>query len=160
MEKLSQASIQSLENNEDVSRLLFYDQMIDAENRLQKSAFPMGDILEENNRSLSVDRCMILGRSFHDLLARKSRKYADANKGRAEQGYCLAATGHIRSIQGDSKEQLFDVLPDPIERANPDPWDSAHAKLICANPKLTKGYLRGYRDKLCDLFSERIHLFR
>ena len=148
-----------VENDENVSRLLFYARMIDDQGRIQKSAFPMSDIVQEKGRSVSVDRCKILGYRFHNLLAQKAGKFADVSKDRAKHGYCLAVAGKIRFIQGASGEQLFDILPDAIKQDRPDPWDCAHAKLVRANPIFSESYLRGYRDRLCELFSEHICLF-
>ena len=148
-----------LEDRETVARLLFYAQMINARGEIQSNAFPMDDILGEGGRSLSVDRCRLLGRNYHSLLEQKAGKFAKSGSNRAKHGYCLAVVGHIRAIRGGEGEQLFDVLPDSIEQSPPEPWDCAHAKLIAAKHGFSKSYLRGYRDKLCELFSKRIHRF-
>ena len=152
-------TIERVGNEETVARLLFYAQMIDATGKIQSNAFPMDDLIEKDGRSLSVDRCNLLGQDPRVLLERKAEKFASADRNRAKHGYCLSVVKGIRSIRGSSGEQLFDVLPDPIEQSPPDPWDNAHGKLTGAAPDFSKSYLRGYRDKLCDLFSQNIRIF-
>ena len=146
-------------DEEEIARLLFYPQMVNQQDELKKSAFSMEELMEEGGHSLSVDRCRLMGKDFHRALGRKAGQFASADKGRAKHGYCLAVVKRIRSIRGASNEQLFEVQADAIVQARPDPWDQAHAKIVSASPSHTKGYLRGYRDKLCGLFSAEIRRF-
>jgi len=149
-----------VDDSEPVSRLLFYPQMIDADNNLQSSAFPMDEIVEKEGRSISVDRCKVLGPEYHDILDRKATHFAKEGKNRSKHGYALAVTGRIHKIVGKQNEQLFMVSPDKIHKLPPDPWDDAHAKLTRMDPNHNKGYLRSYRDKLCELFSENFVPFQ
>ena len=146
-------------SREEVARLLFYRQMINEKGEIQNAAFPMDDIVQENGRSLSVDRCGLLGKSPHRLLERKADKFAKAGSNRSKHGYCLAIAGQVRSLQGQDNEQLFEIVPDPVAQPNPAPWDRAHAKLVSADPSSRKAYLRGYRDKLIAVFSNNVRLF-
>ena len=146
-------------DEEEVARLLYYPQMINKKGELQDFAFPMNDLMEAKGRSISVDRCWLMGKDFHQMLERKAEQFARSDRNRAKHGYCLAVVKRIRSILGTSNEQLFEVRADAIVQANSNLWDHAHAKIVRANPCHTKGYLRGYRDKLSTLFSQDFRRF-
>ena len=147
-------SPEEVQGEEKIARLLFHPQMVSQEGELKPNAFPMDDLVEANGRSVSVDRCGLLGKDFHQTLAKKAAKFANPDTGRHKHGYCLAIVRRVRAILGASNEQLFEVQADAIAQARPDPWDRAHAKIVRACPSHGKGYLRSHRDKLCTLFSE------
>lgn len=146
-------------NAEDIARLLFFAQMIDDDGKITNAAFSTEELVEQNGRSVSVDRCWLLGEGYYHILKLKAAVLANDEKNRAKYGYATAMASDIRAIIGSDGCPVFDVFPDEIVQPAPDPWDCAHAKLVRARKGLTKGYVRGYRDKLQDLFSKNITLF-
>lgn len=150
-----------LEDDEQVARLLFSDQMIDpSTGKLKDAAFSTRDLIEEVDsrsgkpRSVSVDRCAMLA-NVHAVLEVKAETFQSTEKRRAKWGYARATARKIRSILFNLTDGIgppFNVFEDPIEDGKYPDWDSAHAKIIRAHPSYRKGQIRGYRDKLADLF--------
>ena len=155
----SAAGLSAVAGDETIARLLYYPDMVTAQGRLENSAFPVQDLAKTNGRSLSVDRCALLGSDFHQLLDATAQQFADARKGRSKHGYCLATVARIRAIRDQSGGQVFDVVPDPIT-PSVNPWDPAHATISLARPEITKSQLRGHRDKLRRLFAEALRPFQ
>lgn len=58
-----------------------------------------------------------------------------------------------------SSKQVFDVVADPNQQDDFPKWDRAHAKIIRADSAMTKGFVRGYRDKLRSLFQSNLQKF-
>jgi len=133
--------------------------MIGVDGVLKQNAFPADDLVERGGRSVSLDRCSLLGDQAHRLLERKAAEIADAEKNRAKCAYALAVVRRVWKIRDDEGKQIYQIFPDPIEKGEERPWNYAHAKLVRADPSITKAKVRLYRDKLIELFSERIAYF-
>ena len=157
-----------LSDREDVARLLFSDQMVDPQSgTLTDAAFPTNELAEVIDKktgakkSVSVDRCDLLSDVFH-VLSAKGDVLQRPDRHRSKYGYACVTAAEIRSIvfaADDGTRSVFNTFEDPIQNGNHPLWDEAHAKLVRASPELTKGFLRGYRDKLSDLFQRRMVRF-
>ena len=134
--------------------------MIGADGVLKPNAFPADELVEKKEgRSVSVDRCSLLGNQAHGLLERKAGEIADAEKNRSKYAYGVAVVRRVRLIRDEGGRQVYEIFPDPIQKDDERPWDHAHAKLVRADASVTKAKARAFRDKLIDLFSERITFF-
>ena len=143
-----------LYDQENLVRLLFTDRMTSSAGKLEKEAFPVDELVEKNGKSVSVDRLGLLPDCkwiMHKLVT-----YENPSRGRARWGFALGCSGCIRSIFSQDGKQVFEVCPDPIKNFPPAPWDKAHAKIVRADVSFTKGFVRGYRDKLVDVFQGNV----
>lgn len=141
----------SLCPKEEVVRLLFSDRMIGDAGVLTVQAFPIDELIESNGKSVSVDRTSLL---TPGMIEDKLVTYENPERGRERWGWCAASVSSIIQIV-DQKDNtpVFDVREDQIlNNFPPNPWDHAHAKIVRAHAGMTKGFIRGYRDKLLDVF--------
>ena len=148
-------------DDETIARLIFYPHMI-KDGKLQTFAFPMDELLAIKCKDgVSVDRYNLLSDPDH-LLRQKAKKNANPTKGRTPYGFCLSTSKQIRAIkekQGNS--QAFEIFQDEIKNNNPpEPWDRAHALIRKFDSTYTRAHLRGSRDYLLKIFSDRIEQFQ
>ena len=139
---------------ETIIRLLFHHRMVENSGKLKKDAFPAAELAEVNGKSVSVDRAKFLLMPLH--IVNKLKTYENAQKGRSKWGYCSAISSEISEIRSQGGKQVYCVLIDPIMNHPPAPWDHAHAKIVRADSNFSKGFLRGYRDKLTEVFQRSI----
>lgn len=139
---------------ENVVRLLFSHRMTGEDGELTPEAFPTDELIEKNNKSVSVDREEMLLDYNHIL--NKLITYERPEKGRAKWGSSHAIVDAIVSIKDQDGTQVFRVLEDPLENYPPAPWDAAHAKIVRADESFSKGFIRGYRDKLVKVFQSDV----
>ncbi|MCY4228381.1 MAG: hypothetical protein OXF20_11990 [Gammaproteobacteria bacterium] len=150
-------------DDEEVARLLFFPQMVDhSGGQLKQTVFPMDELLaNKNKRGVSVDRCGML-KDYETLLHSKAHENANPEGGRHPYGYCLGKVKHIRSIkiEYDGAKQAFEIFSDPILDNNPSrEWDHAHALIVRFSDIYTRGLLRGFRDRLIEVFSSSVKRF-
>ena len=151
-----------LSDEEEIARLIFHDQMIDpATGKLTPAAFPTEELIEKIDsrtgraKSSSVDRCKLL-QDVHETLCAKASTLENPEKNRAKWGYTCQTSARVRSILGpDNRSSVFNVFADAILDGDEPLWDHAHAKLVRAKSEYGKGFVRGYRDQLIQLFEER-----
>jgi hypothetical protein len=144
----------TLGNEEVLVRILFTDRMTSSSGELENEAFPVDELIEKDGKSLSVDRLAFL--LSHDCIKHKLITFENHSRGREKWGFALGLVGGIRSITSQDGARVFGVHPDPIENFPPAPWDRAHAKIVRADASFTKGFVRGYRDKLVEIFQAQV----
>ena len=143
-----------LGNEEELVRMLFTDRMTSSDGELEKEAFPVDELIEKDGKSVSVDRQELLP-SF-ECISQKLVTYENPSRGREKWGFALGLVEGVRSISSQHEARVFEVYPDPNENFPPAPWDPAHAKIVRADASFTKGFVRGYRDKLVEVFQGRV----
>jgi hypothetical protein len=141
-------------DNEELIRALFADQMVTTSGDLTTNAFPVDELIEKENKSVSVDRESLLSRK--SLIKEKIEKNENPNSKRAKWGYATGLTSEIRNIESQCGKKVFEIYPDPISKTPADPWDNAHAKIVRADQSFSKGFIRGYRDKLIAAFQKNV----
>lgn len=139
-----------LGDEEELVRVLFTDRMTSSVGELEKEAFPVDELIEREGKSVSVDRLGLL--PDRKWIEHKLLTYENPSRGREKWGFALGLVGAVRAISSQDGARVFEVYPDPIEHFPPAPWDRAHAKIVRADSSFTKGFVRGYRDKLVDIF--------
>lgn len=139
-----------VEDHEEVIRLLFTDRMTSSVGELEKEAFPVDELIERNGKSVSVDRLLLL--PDRECIKCKLITYENPPRGREKWGFASGCVEYIRAIHSQDGMRVFEVYADPIENHPPAPWDPAHAKIVRADENFTKGFVRGYRDKLVEVF--------
>lgn len=140
-----------LDHSEEIARLLFEHRMVAQNGVIGKEAFPVDELIEKNNKSVSVDRTSMMEMGWYIL---KLRTYEKPENGRAGWGMAIASVRQVADITTVEGLPVFSVCEDPITSFPPPPWDPAHAKIVRAKPEYTKGFVRGYRDKLVAAFQE------
>ncbi len=142
-------------SEEQLVRLLFSTRMVDDSGTLGKEAFPVDELIEKSGKSVSVDELSKLDMPEH--VDNKLETYQNPARDRHRWGFALAVCSQITSIMSQEGLQVYSVLKDPIEgNFPPAPWDHAHAKIIRADSSFGKGFVRGYRDKLTELYQENV----
>lgn len=139
-------------NNENLCRLLFYHRMVSEDGALGKEAFPTNELIEAQGKSVSVDVMSSL--SVPEHIYNKLVTYENPKAGRSKWGYAFANSAEIESVLSQCGKQVFKCTPDPLTSFPPAPWDHAHAKITRASEDMGKGFVRGYRDKLRQLFQQ------
>jgi hypothetical protein len=135
---------------EHIYRLLFTDRMVDVNGKLSLEAFPTDELVEIDGKSVSVDRESLIQDGW---LVCKLITYERPRSGRAKWGHCKSLVSRVTGITSQDGEQVFSVLEDRITgNFPPNPWDEAHAKIVRAKQSFSKGFVRGYRDKLIEAF--------
>lgn len=145
---------ENVPDHEGIVRLLFSHKMTAENGLLTVEAFPTDELVENNNKSVSVDREVML--PDQSCIINKLVTYERPDKGRAKWGSAHATVSAIVSIKDQNGVQVFKVLEDPLHNYPPAPWDAAHAKIIRADKTFSKGFVRGYRDKLVQAFQNDV----
>jgi hypothetical protein len=141
-------------SDEFIYRLLFSHRMIDGEGKLSAEAFPTDELVEEKEKSVSVDRETLIEKEW---LKWKLVTYEKPEAGRAKWGHCRSQVVMIAGIISQDGKQVFSVLEDQITgNFPPNPWDNAHAKIVRASSSFSKSFVRGYRDKLIEAFEPTV----
>lgn len=140
----------SVEDDEELIRILFTDRMTSPAGELEKEAFPVDELIEKDGKSVSVDRLNLL--PDRDCIKCKLITYENPFRGREKWGFSSGFVRYIRAIHSQDGMRVFEVYADPIENHPPAPWDPAHAKIVRADASFTRGFVRGYRDKLVEVF--------
>lgn len=141
--------------DENVVRLLFSTRMVDGSGTLGKEAFPVDELIEKAGKSVSVDEMSQIEIPGH--VSQKLETYQNPLRDRHRWGYAFATCNQIVNIKSQTGEQVYAVFKDPIEtNFPPAPWDQAHAKITRASPAFGKGFIRGYRDKLTELYQLQV----
>lgn len=144
----------ALGDEEKLARLLFTDRMTSSIGDLEKEAFPVDELVEKDGKSVSVDRLALLPN--HECISHKLVTYENPSRGREKWGYALGIVESVRAISSQDGVRVFEVYLDPIENFPPAPWDRAHAKIVKADASFTRGFVRGYRDKLVETFQGQV----
>lgn len=131
--------------------------MINADGKIMKNAFPTDELLAlKCKKGVSVDRCNLL-KDPEKILHQKAKEIANPKANRKHWGYCIGKVKQIKSIVGNKSQQVFKISPDPIsDENNPKPWHLSHTIIVVSDPSCTRADLRGYRDKLTQVFSSKI----
>jgi len=141
--------------SEQLIRLLFHHRMVDSSGVLGSEAFPTEELIEKNGKSVSVDRLSMINRL--DLIYHKLLTYENPTKGRAKWGHAVASRAQIEAITSQCGKQVFSCCSDPVVgNFPPNPWDAAHAKVTRARAEYSRGFVRGYKDKLCLEFQKSV----
>ncbi len=143
-----------LGNQEVLVRVLFTDRMTSSDGELEKEAFPVDELVEKDGKSVSVDRLALLPSC--ECISHKLVTHENPCRGREKWGFALGRAEGVRAISSQDGVRVFEVYPDPIENFPPAPWDRAHAKIVRADASFTKGFVRGYRDKLVEIFQGQV----
>lgn len=144
----------SVEDHEELIRILFTDRMTSSAGKLENEAFPVDELIEKDGKSVSVDRLPLL--PDRGCIEYKLITYENPFRGREKWGFSSGLVEHIRAIHSQDGKRVFEVYADPIENHPPAPWDPAHAKIVRADASFTKGFVRGYRDKLIEVFQGNV----
>jgi len=128
--------------------------MTSSNGKLENEAFPVDELIGKAGKSVSVDRLVLL--PSNDWIKHKLITYENPSRGREKWGFALGRAEDVRLITSQNGAKVFEVYPDPIENYPPAPWDRAHAKIVRADASYTKGFLRGYRDRLVDVFQAKV----
>jgi len=141
-------------NSEDVVRLLFFHRMTSDSGVLEKEAFPADELAEVSGKSVSVDRLNLI--KVPEDIDNKLATFERPEKGRSRWGFTYSGVQAVSNIRSQCGKQVFAVFEDPIENYPPAPWDAAHGKLVRANSSFSKSFVRGYRDKLVEVFQANV----
>ena len=153
-----------VDDNENIARLLFADDMVKNSTGLLTSAsFPTEELMEKHDRdgkpkSVSVDRCEMIS-PLRSTLEEKAKVIEKPEKDRARWGFAISEVSAIREIISSDQKQVYEVFPDPLKDGQFPKWEHAHAKLVRALPSHTRGLVRGSRDKLIELFQSKMQPF-
>jgi hypothetical protein len=125
----------------------------------KEMSFPAGELAEEldksrgGRKSCSLVRVHLLENPAEDLKDR-CKKLAGEGKGQTPFGYRETLAMRIRSICDPQEGRVFSVIADPEVESG---VDKAHAKVVRASHRFSKGFVRKYRDKLAQAFSQMVH---
>lgn len=141
---------------ESVIRLLFHDRMVTLDGDIGPEAFPADELAENGGKSCSVDRLDLVEFPLH--IVQKLNTFENSTKNRSKWGCCEATCAAVHSITSQCNRQVFCVVEDPIHKWYPPaPWAQAHACVVLASREYSKGFVRGYRDKLIEAFEGGCH---
>jgi hypothetical protein len=154
---LAAFGVEPIACEEGVVRLLVAPRMVSRDGKLDETCFPVDELAEKVDRisglpkSCSVVRPALLTDREEELLAR-TRSLANPDKGQHAFGYVQAFCRSVRQIRHPEEGRVFKLVADPIELG--ETVDLAHAKIVRASDRFNKGFLRQYRDKLSEAFSQ------